>query len=167
MGIRVMKEASNSRTAGYSAVVTQGVPETIIPGIACNLVDNATITKSDGTTEVTIGLALDSNVLYPIGNLSPDTQAGDGYDYINYNRQGLISLFSNGEVELYDDKRIGVAGVSHPANFAEAFAVNAPVYADAVGKITLVNAGSAPQIGVVTGVTNPQTVALVLRLKIK
>ena len=169
MGIRVLKEASNSRTAGYKVNVVKGVPEAILPGLACNLVDAETITIADGTTELTIGLALDSNVLYPITNSIPDGQAGQGYDYLNYNRQGLVALFSNGEVELYDDMRLP-AGASHPANFvapAGAWVINSPVYVDNVGKATAVGTpGATPVIGVVTGITNPGVASLVLRIKL-
>lgn len=165
MGIRVLKEAGNSRTPGYEVKVTGGVAEVILPGLACNLEDANTIKIADGTSEKVVGLALDSNVLFPIGNTLPDSQAGEGYDYLSYNRQGLVSLFSNGEVELYDDKR-QAAGASHPVNFAEAFTVNAPVYADASGKITLVNGGTAPEVGIVTGITNPGVAGLVLRVKL-
>jgi hypothetical protein len=60
------------------------------------------------------------------------------------------------------------AGASHPANFAEAFAVNDVVFADAVGKVTKVgtHGTTAGEIGVVTGVTNPQVQGLVLRIKL-
>lgn len=165
MGIRVLKEASNSRTAGYKVDIDIrfGAPWAIVPGIACNLVDAETLKIADGTTEAIIGLALDSNVLFPMTNGLPDGAAGEGYDYLNYNRQGLVALFSNGEVELYDDKRMA-AGASHPANYLEAFAINAPVYADATGKITLVPGTN--KVGEVTGITNPGAPELVLKIKL-
>jgi hypothetical protein len=69
---------------------------------------------------VPLGLAIDSNVFFPIGG---SLQAGSGFDYTNYNRGGLIGVFvDGGAFELYDDGR------GNPCQLGDAYTLNAPVY---------------------------------------
>jgi len=160
MGIRVMHENSGSRTRGFA--VKSG--DTVYPGLVVQKEDNDTIKIPTTLTEPMLGLALDSNVLYPFQATAPDTTAGEGYNYLDYNRQGLVAYISNAEVELYDDKR-AAAGASHPVDYSKTYAVNEPVYVIASGKIDNATSGNT-QVGVVTAVENNGSSALVLRVKL-
>lgn len=103
------------------------------------------------------GLAIESNVKFPLAPTSGDP-AGQGYDYTDFNRGGKIACFINGgEFELFNDGRGSVIA-------AGTYAINAPVYADATGKIAAADAGS----GVVIGTVVDRDVALnPTRLRIK
>lgn len=158
MGIRVMHEDSGSRTRGFT--VKSG--DDIFPGFVVQKEDNDTIKLPTTLTEPMLGLALDSNVLFPPANLSGTVTAGDGYDYLNYNRQGLVAYVSDAEVELFDDQR---PGTSHPVDYSKTYAVNEPVYVTTGGRINN-DSSSNTQIGVVTAVDNNGSSSLVLRVKL-
>lgn len=143
MAIRILKETGASRSAGYK--VTANV--SILPGNAVVLgADEETIKlPASGTSEEILGLALDSNVMFPFQSATPDQTMGNGYDYLNYNRQGLVSVFNNGgEVELFDDKRLA-DGLSHPVIYGGTFTLNIPVYANCTS-------GTSTQLGFITEV---------------
>lgn len=163
MGIRVLRENAGSRTPGYK--VASGV--SVYPGVAVVLSAIDTITLYDANTNQVLGLALDSNVQFPMQNTDPDTQAGEGFDYTNYNRGGLIAVINNAEVELFDDER-AAAGASHPVVYGDTFALNGIVYADATtGKITTeADGGANLRVGRVTGITGTD-VSTVLRIIIE
>jgi hypothetical protein len=144
MAMNILKETGASRSAGYA--VASGV--SVYGGLAMILQDAQTITLFSTNAVLPQGLAIESNVIYPAMNLTPGTdgliaQAGQGNDYLNYNRQGLISLFRDGIVELYDDLR-AASGASSPINTSDTFSFNVPVYATATtGVITVASNGGA------------------------
>lgn len=160
MGIRVLHENSGSRTEGFE--VKSG--DTIYPGLVVQKEDASTIKIPTTLTEPMLGLALDSNALFPFQATVPDATVGEGYDYLNYNRQGLVAYISNAEVELFDDKR-AESGDSHPVDYSKTYVVNEPLYVIADGKIDNATSGNT-QIGVVTGASNNGSAALVLRVKL-
>lgn len=89
------------------------------------------------------GLAIESNIFFPLQPANGEV-AGQGFDYTNFNRGGLESVYNNGgDFVLYDDGR----GYPYQRG-GTTYAVNAPVYASAVtdGLIT-----SANTSGVIVG----------------
>ena len=87
------------------------------------------------------GWALESNVFFPLQPANGEV-AGQGFDYTNFNRGGLESVYNNGgDFVLYNDGR------GYPYDNAT-YAINAPVYASATvdGNIT-----SAATSGVLVG----------------
>ena len=88
------------------------------------------------------GLAIESNIFFPLQPANGEV-AGQGYDYTNFNRGGLESVYNNGgDFVLYNDGR------GYPYDATATYAVNAPVYASASvdGLIT-----SDPTSGVLVG----------------
>jgi hypothetical protein len=73
------------------------------------------------------GLAIESNVFFPLQPANGEV-AGQGFDYTNFNRGGLESVYNNGgDFVLFDDGR------GYPyARGGVTYAINAPVYASAV-----------------------------------
>jgi hypothetical protein len=73
------------------------------------------------------GLAIESNVFFPLQPANGEV-AGQGFDYTNFNRGGLESVYNNGgDFVLYDDGR------GYPyARGSVTYAINAPVYASTV-----------------------------------
>ena len=100
------------------------------------------------STSQPYGLACESNVIPPLQPAS-GLVAGQGYDYTNFNRDGLMGAFINGgEFQLYDD------GLGAGAPFeAATYAIGGLVYADvtATGAANITStAGSNVAIGSVT-----------------
>ena len=95
------------------------------------------------TTGQPFGLAIESNVLFPLQPANGEV-AGQGFDYTNFNRGGMESVYNNGgDFVLYDDGR------GYPyARGTVTYAVNQPVYASSAtdGLIT-----SAATSGVLVG----------------
>ncbi len=158
MGIRIVREAGD-RTPGYKVAASN----TIYGGLAVQLTANDTVAV--GGAEV-VGLALESNVAFPAQASTPDNTVGDQFNYLDYNRGGLIAVVNgSAEVELYDDGR-AAAGASHPVTYGDSWALMAPVYADATtGKLTTTAEGNK-RIGRVTGITGTGA-ALVLRVMLE
>ena len=79
------------------------------------------------TTGQPFGLAIESNVFFPLAPANGEV-AGQGFDYTNFNRGGLESVYNNGgDFVLYDDGR------GYPyARGTVTYAINGPVYASAV-----------------------------------
>src|SRR5271157_2614101 len=131
MAIRILRETGASRSAGYIVNVAAGVADSILPGIAVTLMTTDANAQTIGllssiatpyTGEI-LGLTLDSNIIFPFQSSQPNNTMGQGFDYTNYNRQGLIGVFNNhGEVELYDDNRLA-GGLSSPIIYGDAFAL--------------------------------------------
>jgi hypothetical protein len=73
------------------------------------------------------GLAIESNIFFPLQPANGEV-AGQGFDYTNFNRGGLMSVYNNGgDFVLFDDGR------GYPyARGGVTYAVNQPVYASAV-----------------------------------
>ena len=78
------------------------------------------------TSRQPFGLAIESNVFFPLQPANGEV-AGQGFDYTNFNRGGLESVYNNGgDFVLYDDGR------GYPYNRGSiTYAINAPVYASA------------------------------------
>jgi len=151
MGINIKKEVN--RLPGFSVKATV----TIIPGqvVILDTADTTynTITKFGLATDIPLGLALDSNVLFPVG----PNPVGIGFDYTNYNRGGLVAVAVNGGIfELFDDGR------GAPFVTGDTFAVNNYAYvAIATG---LISSTGTIIVGVVTNVVGSSTT---LRVTIK
>jgi hypothetical protein len=94
------------------------------------------------------GLACETNVIPPL-QPSNGLVAGQGYDYTNFNRDGLMGAFINGgEFQLYDNGE----GAGAPFE-AGTYAIGGLVYADysATGAANITpTAGSNVAIGTVT-----------------
>lgn len=142
MAIRVVKEVNRS----VSYPIASG---NIVGGMLLEL--NATPAllpwDKDNTTGQPFGLAIESNVFFPLQPANGEV-AGQGFDYTNFNRGGLESVFNNGgDFVLYDDGR------GYPyLQAATTYAVNQPVYASAItdGLITSANT-SGIVVGYVVG----------------
>lgn len=72
------------------------------------------------------GLAIESNIFFPLQPANGEV-AGQGFDYTNFNRGGLESVYNNGgDFMLYDDGR------GYPfARGGVTYAVNQAVFASA------------------------------------
>lgn len=141
MGLRVSKEVN--RMPGY----TPQASNNILEGHVVEL-ENNELALWDGTGEP-VGIAGDSNVMYPLQNTGTNPTAGTGYDYPNFNRGGLISVFLNGGVfEVFDDGR------GHVVDTAQAYAQGGILYADNTtpGRLTSV-VGTNYRVGRIIGVT--------------
>ena|SRR5690242_17935209 len=78
------------------------------------------------TTGQPFGLAIESNVFFPLQPANGEV-AGQGFDYTNFNRGGLESVYNNGgDFVLFNDGR------GYPYDQTATYAVNQPVYASAV-----------------------------------
>ena len=78
------------------------------------------------TTGQPFGLAIESNIFFPLQPANGEV-AGQGFDYTNFNRGGLESVYNNGgDFVLYNDGR------GYPYDATATYAVNQPVYASAV-----------------------------------
>jgi hypothetical protein len=93
-----------------------------------------------------LGLAIESNVFFPLQPANGEV-AGQGFDYTNFNRGGLESVYlDGGDFVLYNDGR------GYPYDATATYAVNMPVYASAAtdGLITS-DATSTVIVGYVVG----------------
>jgi hypothetical protein len=83
------------------------------------------------------GLAIESNVFFPLQPANGEV-AGQGFDYTNFNRGGLMSVFNNGgDFVLYNDGR----GYPYKRS-STTYAVNQPVYASAATDGLIAEAGT-------------------------
>ncbi len=128
MAIRQIKEVN--RSVGYpiaSGNIVGGnllqlnAAGQVLPWVAAN------------TTGQPFGLAIESNIFFPLQPANGEV-AGQGFDYTNFNRGGLESVYNNGgDFMLYDDGR------GYPfARGGTTYAINQPVYASSTvaGQIT-------------------------------
>jgi len=154
MALRVIRE--NNRSEGRKPVT--GVA--IIAGQPVIMAaSNEVRTYNDGTfAAIPYGIAIETTTQLPIAPAS-GLVAGEGYDYTNFARGGLVSAFITGsELELYDDGR----GAPYVAG--DTYALNGPVYAKEDGLVTSAVGGGRQLIGSVVdfdAATNPT------RLRIK
>lgn len=117
MAIRQVKEVNRSQ----SYPIASG---SIVGGMALAL--DTTPALSPWSHLVTtghqpFGLAIESNVFFPLQPANGEV-AGQGFDYTNFNRGGLESVYNNGgDFVIYDDGR------GLPLENGT-YAVNAPVY---------------------------------------
>jgi len=161
MAIRIIREVNRSAGAPVlSGTISGGTVLAWDPANTGKVLPFGTGTPSP---DQPYGLAAESNVIPPLQPAS-GLVAGQGFDYTNFNRDGLMGAFINGgEFELYDDG-LG-AGAPYEAG---TYAIDHLVYADytATGAANITaTAGSNVAIGVVTSfdtATNPT----VLRIKL-
>lgn len=138
MAVRVIRETN--RTGGLTPTVA------VIAGQPLVLASASTVKPYDDVTwaDVPFAIAAESTEQPPIAPLSGLT-AGEGYNYTDFARGGLVSGFSQGsELELYDDGR------GAPYEVADTYVLNRPVYAKENGLVTSVVTGPRQQIGIVT-----------------
>jgi hypothetical protein len=134
MAIRIVKEVS--RSVSYPILTGS-----IVGGNALGLdpagSNSLVLWPTSGTTGQPFGLAIESNVFFPLQPANGEV-AGQGFDYTNFNRGGLESVFNNGgDFVLYDDGR------GYPYDHSATYAINAPVYTSttAAGVITSATGG--------------------------
>jgi hypothetical protein len=122
MAIRQIKEVN--RSVGYAVASGNIVGGNLLMLNAAGQVLPWDHTKTSGQP---FGLAIESNVFFPLQPANGEV-AGQGFDYTNFNRGGLESVYNNGgDFVLFDDGR------GYPyARGTVTYAVNAPVYASAV-----------------------------------
>jgi hypothetical protein len=163
MALRVLRENAGSRTPGYDV----NTDVSVVGGLAVVLHDNNTIKlNTAAATDAVLGLVMESNIAYPAQSTVPDHQAGQGFDYLDYNRGGLVTVIHDAEVEIWDDGR---SATVIPIVTGGTYEVNNPVYAETnTGKITDVDGGGTNQrIGRITGVTGSgATILLQILLEI-
>jgi hypothetical protein len=154
MAIRILREVS--RDSGRLPQ-SNGTSSAILAGNVLELANNGLnvqLSTSTGST-YSWGLAADSNVQQPLQGAGGLT-VGVGYDYTNFDRGGLISVFQNGgSFELYNDLGEIAPLQGNPFVYTDSFVSNAPVYAQVnTGLVTSVSGGNSPQIGTTIQVTN-------------
>jgi hypothetical protein len=168
MGIRFLKENVASRTIGYqpkaNVKIYPGNPTVLEKNAISGVIEIRPFGSGDRAAGLCPnGLAIDSNVQFPMAPTSgsPFT-AGEGYDYINYNRGGLIAAVRQATVYVYDDKR---DASSNPFANDAALAISKKVYVNDSGKITHDNS-NAIEIGVCEDETSSGgiTTSAVIRL---
>jgi len=138
MAVRVIRETN--RVSGLTPTVA------VIAGQPLVLASASTVKPYDDATfaDVPFAIAAESTAQPPIAPLSGLT-AGEGYNYTDFARGGLVGGFSQGsELELYDDGR------GAPYEPADTYVLNRPVYAKENGKVTSAVGGGRQLIGVVT-----------------
>ncbi len=138
MAVRVIRETN--RTGGLTPTVA------VIAGQPLVLASASTVKPYDDVAwlDVPFAIAAESTEQPAIAPLSGLT-AGEGYNYTDFARGGLVSGFSQGsELELYDDGR------GAPYEVADTYVLNRPVYAKENGLVTSVGTGPRQQIGIVT-----------------
>lgn len=138
MAVRVIRE--NNRTEGLKPAT--GVTA-IIAGQPLTLATATTVKPYDDVAwlDIPLGIAAESTAQPPIAPLSGQT-AGEGFDYTNFARGGLVSAFTTGSIlELYDDGR------GAPYEAADTYVLNRPVYAKENGKVTSDGTGPRQAIG--------------------
>jgi hypothetical protein len=120
MAIRQIKEVN--RSVGYP--ISSG---NIIGGNLLGLTNLGTQVALWDHTNVTgqpFGWAIESNVFFPLQPANGEV-AGQGFDYTNFNRGGLESVYNNGgDFVLYND------GHGYPyLRSSTTYVLNGPVYA--------------------------------------
>jgi len=140
MAVRVIRE--NNRTDGMKK---QAAAPDIIAGMPLVLASASEVKPYDDATfaDVPHGIAAQSTELLPFAPADGNA-VGQGLNYTDFARGGLVSAFCNGsELELYDDGR------GAPYEAADTYVLNRPVYAKENGLITSVVGGGRQKIGVV------------------
>lgn len=140
MAVRVIRE--NNRTEGKKK---EAAAPDIIAGQPV-VYASATEVKAydDGAfLDVPHGIAAQSTALLPFAPADGNV-VGEGLNYTDYARGGLVSAFTNGsELELFDDGR------GAPYEPADTYVLNRVVYAKENGLITSVIAGGRQIVGIV------------------
>lgn len=158
MAIRVIREVNRSEGKSPKTGVD------IIAGMPL-LFEAGTVKPYDdsGFHNTPYGLAAETTVQFPIAPTSGLT-AGEGFDYTNFARGGLVSAFINGgEFDLFDDGR------GAPYQTGDTYTINHSVYVGDDGLITSTNGGNSDphthnRVGVVVDFEGSSPVT---RLRIK
>jgi len=154
MAVRVIRE--NNRTEGKKKATA--APD-IIAGMPVVLASASEVKAYDDATfaDVPHGIAAQSTALLPFAPADGNV-VGEGLNYTDYARGGLVSAFTNGsELELFDDGR------GAPYEPADTYVLNRPVYAKENGLVTSVVGGGRQLIGIVIDFAG----APVTRLRVK
>ena len=120
MALRIIKEVN--RSVGYPVLSGNIVAGNLL------MLDTANSGSvlpwlHTNTSGQPFGLAAESNIFFPLQPANGEV-AGQGFDYTNFNRGGLMSAFNNGgDFDLYNDGR------GYPYDATATYAINAPVYA--------------------------------------
>jgi len=164
MSIKTLKENVASRSIGYAIKETTPA-QVIYQGTMLVIEKNATSLAQEvrvfDDTDIAGGLipsgmAIDQNQQ---PSIAPDTNptAGEGYDYTNYNRGGLVATFDDGTVEVYGNSLVKAD---------DTFAVGEAVYWDGANKRYTVTSTNNYAVGVLEDYTGTNGSA-VTKLKIK
>lgn len=142
MAYTIIKENNRSAGAALSSLATSG-----IVGGQPLLYDSVGAVMPYGTSStggVTIypsGVAADTTIEFPIAPTTGLT-AGQGYDYTNFARGGLVGQFILGSIlQLYNDGRGALW------NTADTWAINGPVYASTTVPGQYTTAVDSPIVG--------------------
>lgn len=142
MAVRVIREVKRSGglTPKTGVTIIAGQPLLLDTSTTVRLYDSAAHTAS----AILYGIAAESTAQLPIAPANGLT-AGQGYDYTNFARGGLVSCFMLGsELELFDDGH----GLPFLTGGSESYALNAPVFADTTtGKITSISTSNSAALG--------------------
>lgn len=144
MAIKVLKEVN--RHPGYTP------SGTILPGqVVMKVTDGETIKAYDGTTldVQPLGFAIDSTVQFP-ASAGVYGAVGAGYNYPEFNRGGLVAVFTDGGLfEFSNDGR------GSPLTITDTWTLNAKVYIGASGLMTCstMTVGTDPVVGIVEAVS--------------
>jgi hypothetical protein len=135
MAVRVIRE--NNRTEGLTPTVAVIAGQPLVKASATTVKPYDDATFADHVWAI----AAESTQQPPIAPLSGQT-AGEGFNYTDFARGGLVSGFTNGsELELYDDGR------GAPYEAADTYVLNRAVYAKENGKVTSAVGGGRQIIG--------------------
>jgi hypothetical protein len=140
MAVRVIRE--NNRTDGLKKA--SAAPH-IIAGMPLVLASASEVKPYDDSRfdDIPFGIAAQSTELLPFAPADGNV-VGEGLNYTDYARGGLVSAFCNGsELELFDDGR------GAPYEPADTYVLNRPVYAKENGLITSVIGSTRQKIGIV------------------
>jgi hypothetical protein len=146
MAIRIIKEVNRSAGAPVlSGTISGG---TVLAWDPANTQKVLPFGTGTPTPDQPYGLAAESNVIPPLQPAS-GLVAGQGFDYTNFNRDGLMGAFINGgEFELYDDG-LGAGAPYVTGTYAIDHLVYASYAATGAANITW-DSAEGPAIGVVT-----------------
>ena len=173
MAINILREVSRD---GGRLPQSNGTSGAILSGMVLELANNGlnvqlSTSLSSAGTALPWGLAAESNVQQPLQGPGGLT-VGVGYDYTNFDRGGLISVFQNGgSFELFNDQGelapLSPSG-GNPFVIGDTFVSNNYVYAQVnTGLVTAVAAGNSAPIGSCISVTNAGSAAdMVLQIKL-
>lgn len=135
MAVRVIRENNRSEGKAPSVAVIAGQPIMFATASTVKPYDDGTFAARP------YGIAAESTTPLPIAPVTGLT-AGQGYDYTNFARGGLVSAFITGsELELFDDGR------GAPYEPADSYALNGPIYAKENGLLTSAIGGGRQLIG--------------------
>ena len=154
MAVRIIRE--NNRTEGLLPTVA------VIAGQPLVKASASTVKPYDDATfaDHVLGIAAETTVQPPIAPLSGNT-VGEGYNYTDFARGGLVSCFVNGsELELFDDGR------GAPYETADTYVLNRAVYAKENGKITSAVGGGRQLIGSVVDFEGSPVTRLRVKLSV-